>query len=248
MLIFDRLGIKIYWCELPPSTPQRGTGRSLAEKIGVRKLLREAFPDLPNLTVEHRPSGEPYLAMTDDTAQPVNDGAYVAGGIGRINGNGRFIPSEMVERNSVDTGLPLVKEPSVTFPPISISHCRRSVVLAVGEPGDRVGVDAESVDRGPQMVKVARHFLHEEELPIWGNGDARSFWAWTIKEAAFKAAGIRGLSMKDIPLPAEIPAGMATPDGVITIADRLFSVVQIDSPDPEVIVMLVFESQVDEWE
>lgn len=239
MLIFDRLGIKIYWTELPSLTPLRGAGRHLAETVGVRRLLREAFPEFDNLVVDHYQSGEPFLTLGSAEAAEAP-----ASGRGSVNGNGKIVPRSMVERNSVRTDMPVLPEQISPFPPISISHCRRAVVLAIGEHGDRVGVDAETMDRGEQMIKAARFFLTEEELPVWGNGDAMSFWAWTIKEAAYKAAGIEGLTMKEIPLPVEIPMGNATHEGEISIRGKRFSVVQIDSPDPEVILMLVFCSAI----
>ena len=62
-----------------------------------------------------------------------------------------------------------------------------------------------------------------------------SLWAWTIKEALYKAAGIRGLNLADIPLPHEIPVGNPTPDSTVLLPatahtpPRLYSIIQIDS-------------------
>ena len=79
-----------------------------------------------------------------------------------------------------------------------------------------------------------------------------SLWAWTIKEALYKAAGIPGLNLADIPLPHEIPVGNPTPDSTVLLpcpvgspsppavnatstssgtpsATRRYSILQIDS-------------------
>lgn len=74
MIIFDKYGIKVYACELPKETPERGPHRLSTERIAVRQLLREAFPDDPSLTISHYSSGAPYLCrQSDDTTTPNNN-------------------------------------------------------------------------------------------------------------------------------------------------------------------------------
>lgn len=122
---------------------------------------------------------------------------------------------------------------------VSISHCRRLAVMALAPEGSRIGVDCESGNRAGQLRRVAPRFLSKEQYPAWSASEGALFWAWTIKEAAYKAALDPSLTMAEIPLPAEIPLGNATPDSEIAIGGRRYGVFQADSPDPAVIIMVV---------
>ncbi len=66
MIIFDKYGIKVFARELPGDTPRCGPGRALAERAAVKRLLREAFPLDPSMSIAHMPSGAPFLTRGDD--------------------------------------------------------------------------------------------------------------------------------------------------------------------------------------
>lgn len=71
---------------------------------------------------------------------------------------------------------------------ISVSHGAGTALLAVGD--SPVGVDIEE-DR-LQLQRVSSKFINKED-------DAPSLLhAWTAKEAAFKAAGIAGVTVSEI--------------------------------------------------
>lgn len=131
------------------------------------------------------------------------------------------------------------EEEAEGLPDISISHCRRLAVMALAPRGEGIGVDCESGNRAGQLRRVARKFLSAGQLEGWSGSDASLFWAWTIKEAAYKAAQDPSLTMAGIPLPAEIPVGEATADSEIEIGGRRYGVFQADSPDAGVIIMVV---------
>lgn len=101
---------------------------------------------------------------------------------------------------------------------ISISHSAHFAALAVDE-SVRIGVDIEE-PRLEQLRRVVSKFLAPEELPRW---ESRLLQAWTAKEAAFKAAGISGLTIGQIRLTDGDTA--LTPDGReflldFTVTDR----------------------------
>ena len=111
--------------------------------------------------------------------------------------------------------------------------------MAVAPEGTRIGVDCESGNRAGQLRRVAPRFLSKEQQGVWSASEAMLFWAWTIKEAAYKAALDPSLRLSEIPLPAEIPLGRGTKDSEISIGGRGYRVFQADSPDPAVIIMVV---------
>lgn len=137
--------------------------------------------------------------------------------------------------------LPDGQRPDDTpLPAISISHSREIAVLAVAPHGTRVGIDTETADRSEQLTRLAPRFLSPGQMAYWGTQPASLFWAWTIKEAAYKAAGLDLLPMRQIPLPLEVPLGAPTTDSRITIEGTDYWVTQIDQPHQASIVMLVF--------
>lgn len=85
-------------------------------------------------------------------------------------------------------------------PEISISHSSHTVALAVGRARRPIGVDIEQPRQ--QLVRVAARFLAPEETAIHAASEENLLRAWTSKEAAFKAAGITGLTLADIRLDA----------------------------------------------
>lgn len=99
-------------------------------------------------------------------------------------------------------GAPLLILPdtAAAAPEISISHSTSTVAIAVGRAGMPIGVDIELPRQ--QLVRVAARFLAPEEASIHATSEERLLRAWTAKEAAFKAAGIAGLTLADIRLDA----------------------------------------------
>lgn len=81
---------------------------------------------------------------------------------------------------------------------LSISHCSSLVVIAIDKKGRAIGIDAETSNRLHQLHKIATRILSPKQLERWGDNLLR---AWTIKEALYKAIGIPGIALKDIPLP-----------------------------------------------
>lgn len=193
MLIYDSEDIRLYATEIPPHPEGVPAARSVAEREGVDRLLREAFP-AGNARLAHLESGAPYLKFEGE-------------------------------------------EPR--YRDISISHCRKIAVIALGAKGIRIGVDCENGNRAGQLRRVAPRFLTEEQLPRWSGSEEALFQAWTIKEAAYKAALDPSLTLAELPLPEEVPTGKATADSEIAIGGRRYGVFQADSPYPGVIIMVV---------
>lgn len=123
------------------------------------------------------------------------------------------------------------------FPAISVSHCRSMAAIAIAPPGTPIGIDCETPDRLRQLERVAPRFLSSDQLEVWSKAPA-VLWAWTIKEAAYKAADRPGLDLGWIPLPMEIPLGEPTADSMIKLPDGDFCVVQIDNPMPSVLMLV----------
>lgn len=90
---------------------------------------------------------------------------------------------------------------------ISLSHCEGLYVVATLPPTPEVelggfsrracmGIDAERADRG-QVLKLRERFLSDEELGMIHADDTKAnITAWTIKEAAYKAALKDGLDLR----------------------------------------------------
>jgi phosphopantetheinyl transferase (holo-ACP synthase) len=175
----------------------------MAERVAVKRLLRMAFPDIPDIRIGHYPSGAPFLTF------PAPNGET---------------PDEPI-------GEP--------WPTISVTHCKEMAAIALAPANARIGIDCETPDRENQLSRVSTRFLAPKQMKSWGNFPA-SLWAWTIKEAAYKAVLQPGLEFSKIPLPMEIPVGQTSPDAVIAIKNEDYNVVQIDTADLQAILMLVF--------
>lgn len=89
---------------------------------------------------------------------------------------------------------------------ISISHSTDTVALARSDGGMSIGVDIEK--ERPRLRRVAPRVLSARELECYGGSDALLAAAWTLKEAAYKAAGITGVDFRaEIVLPPVPEAG-----------------------------------------
>lgn len=113
---------------------------------------------------------------------------------------------------------------------ISISHSIGMAVVALAPKGERIGVDCESAGRARQLRRIAARFIAPEDLERWSATDELLYQAWTIKEAAFKASGIAGLTIGDIPLPMTFPHKNETSDSEIAIGGRRYAIILIEAP------------------
>lgn len=91
-------------------------------------------------------------------------------------------------------------------PHISVSHSAHYAAVAACDDSP-IGIDIEE-DRPGQLERVAPRVMTPEELAAY---DGRLLEAWTIKEAAFKAAG---KDLADLRLVNILPPGKASVDGV----------------------------------
>lgn len=89
---------------------------------------------------------------------------------------------------------------------ISVSHGAGLAVVAVGGK-ERIGVDVECWRE--QLRRVSSRFLSADEISAWGREELL-LRAWTIKEAVYKAAGIKGLALTDIHLSESSSGAVAT--------------------------------------
>ena len=76
---------------------------------------------------------------------------------------------------------------------ISISHCRSGACIALSDVSQNFGIDIE--DSSDKLARVKSKFISESEAKIIDSD--MLLWAWTIKEAVYKAAGTPGLSLRD---------------------------------------------------
>jgi hypothetical protein len=139
-----------------------------------------------------------------------------------------------------DNGAPFVNVDNVT---VSVSHCRGLALLAVDCNGRAVGVDAERVNRGHQLQRVAAKFLSPEQLGYWSADSKRLLRAWTIKEALYKAVSIDGWPLHDIPLPADVDN--VVDDGgngtLLNVHGKSYRVFGMDVAEPEAFVTVAVE-------
>lgn len=110
---------------------------------------------------------------------------------------GAFGPDAVKSR--LPSGAPLITIGGLPVDRLySISHCAGLAILAVAEGVKAVGTDIEIYRE--QLRRVASRFLSPEE-EIFYSSDEGLLTAWTLKEAAYKAALTPGLALKDIRLP-----------------------------------------------
>lgn len=80
MLIYREKDIAVYAAEIPAD---ESLGRSRREKQAVEELLREAFPDRPEIAIGHHESGAPYLVGSEESisiSHSLNLAAIAIGG------------------------------------------------------------------------------------------------------------------------------------------------------------------------
>lgn len=108
---------------------------------------------------------------------------------------------------------------------ISISHSRDMLAMAL-DAHRPIGIDIETPRSN--LRRVAPRFLTPDEL-----GRTRSLHdllrAWTAKEALFKVAGHRGMTLIDMPLPHA--------DGTINVDGRDYSVTAVIDNEDTVVTL-----------
>ena len=82
-----------------------------------------------------------------------------------------------------DTGKPFLPEHPEAE--VSISHCRTDAAIAVGNSGERIGVDVE--EKWRQVERLAGRFCTDGELSLSRETGLHPMWFWCVKEACFKA-------------------------------------------------------------
>lgn len=102
---------------------------------------------------------------------------------------------------------------------ISISHCRGLAALAI-HPTMRIGIDIEQPRT--QLAAVRHKYLTPAEAAALTTIDDM-LWAWTAKEAVYKAAGTAGLSLTSIELSSDRTTATITSGTDQTTLFRLYS-------------------------
>lgn len=99
---------------------------------------------------------------------------------------------------------------------ISITHCPGFLAIATlaptpdadfseFSPQTALGIDAEKANRA-QVMKIRSRFMNAEELKLVPAGDVmRNVQAWTMKEAAYKAALTEGLDFREALIIEKLP-------------------------------------------
>lgn len=75
------------------------------------------------------------------------------------------------------------------FPLVSVTHTPRAGAAAVLVDGPAAGIGVDLEHDRPVSPRMARFYLHDDELPTHDHGKAQSdlLRLWTVKEAMFKA-------------------------------------------------------------
>lgn len=89
-------------------------------------------------------------------------------------------------------GAPYLADMSVY---ISISHCRTHLAVAISCEEYYFGIDIENFRNS--LLSVKNRFLSEKSLAVWDTGNKMLLCAWTIMEATYKAARVKGLDIRN---------------------------------------------------
>jgi 4'-phosphopantetheinyl transferase len=129
---------------------------------------------------------------------------------------------DVTELHVDDRGRPWLE--GVSF---SVSHSGELGLIAIAEPGRRIGVDVEQLRPDRDVRALAERFFHPEEAAGIGDDRAAFYRCWTRKEAVVKALGL-GLAhpldsfVVDFEVPGPRPVrgvpgmsvkGLAVPEG-----------------------------------
>lgn len=129
----------------------------------------------------------------------------------------------------IDNGAPILNG---SHRSISISHSRRTAVVALGSRYSKIGVDIE--EPRSQLLRVAPRVLSEAEMEAYGGSAMSLAAAWTAKEAAYKCANIPGIDFRqDINLPHRTTAGQ-----IVTVAGMRQKILYSSPFDGEYITLV----------
>lgn len=133
-------------------------------------------------------------------------GADSAGRMGKREREGIMTLALVRKRFGKDAGIGHDADgaPFVTTLPkihISLSHSGNRAAIAVSAEVP-VGIDLQ--ESSPRLRRVRERFLTPEQLLLWGDDDEALLRLWTIKEAVYKAAGIKELTSGRIAVSADM--------------------------------------------
>lgn len=153
-------------------------------------------------TILHHPSGAPYLSIPSPK-NPLNS-------LNSLN-----------TINSLDSLNSLNSLPSLLSLSLSLSHCRTCACIALGCGSNRpIGIDIE--DYSDKLTRVKSKFINEADETALNTllsipQSHLLLVAWTIKEAAYKAAAIDNLTLHtDITLREISPSSSTIPSTPFT--------------------------------
>lgn len=152
---------------------------------------------------------------------------------------------------------------------ISLTHCAGLLAVATLPPTPEadlahfseraaVGIDAERSDRS-QVLRIRGRFLSDAELDrIPADDVTANVTAWTVKEAAYKAAFLHGLDFRrDImidrmpvpgpPTPVFDPSEFGLPASQRTLPGNYFGEVRVMRPDSEPLLLKTYSYMSEEF-
>lgn len=97
-----------------------------------------------------------------------------------------------------DDGAPFIADYGGS---VSISHSRSTVAVAI-DAERSIGIDIEDCERAARMPSIAPRVLTASEIDAY-SGTEELLRAWTLKEAAYKAARAGVDFLHDIQLPCD---------------------------------------------
>ena len=115
-----------------------------------------------------------------------------------------------------DDGAPFIAGSDLK---ISVSHCRSHVAVAISACDSAFGIDIEQWRQ--QLDRVKEKFLSPASLSVWAINNESLLRAWTLMEATYKAARIKGLDIKKqikmIPVSTDQSGNMPVVNGRIVV-------------------------------
>lgn len=131
--------------------------------------------------------------MAIDRSQPARQAERIA-----AQAVASFLLGRDVTIDHHSDGAPLIAD----YPGwVSISHSRSTVAVAI-DPERAIGIDIEELERAARLPKLAPRVLTASEIAIYASPE-ELLRAWTLKEAAYKAARAGVDFLHDIQLPCD---------------------------------------------
>ncbi len=124
-------------------------------------------------------------------------------------------------------GAPFIESrPDIT---ISISHSSKRAAIALLNGTTPIGIDTETLR--PQLERILDRYLSPTEQTEWTT-PVDHLIAWCIKEAAYKAAGISGIDLRQ-----DITIKRA--ECRVTVRDTILDYMIAEKTDTEAIVLAI---------